>query len=240
MFSLFFPCDFVYFSLRKCPGVEGKVCGRFLPSKEHDPHQLCVACRGKSCHPDDRCDECHEWLEERCKSVLEYVEKLSLQHERKKVKKTKSSSSFPGFSPSMPVPLGLLPSSADSGVVAASASSSAECAVTFAVADLAVTTALLASMHAVQVAEHPRKRLCVTDPKELELMLANFEDWWASGRSTPRLGPSSAAQPPLVTPLVVPVLGLSTAVAIPAVATLLVILAAGGVFFPLSVAVPLP
>ena len=213
------------------------MCGRFLPSKEHDPHRLCVACRGKSCHPDDRCDECHEWLEERCKSVLEYVEKLSLQRKRKKVKKTKSSSSFSGFSPSMPVPLGLLPSSADSGVVAAFASSSAVCAVTY---DLAVTTALVASMHAFRVAEHPRKRLCVTDPKELELMLANFEDWWASGRSTPRLGPSSAVQLPLVTPLVVLVLGPSTAVAIPAVANLLVILAVGGVFFLLSVAVPLP
>ena len=58
-----------------------------LPLKEHDPHRLCVACRGKSCHLDDCCDEYHEWSEERCRSVSEYVEKLSLQHERKKERK---------------------------------------------------------------------------------------------------------------------------------------------------------
>ena len=67
---------------RKCPSVEGKVCGHFLPSKEHNPHHLFVASRGKSCHPDDRCYECHEWLEDCCKSVSAYMEKLSLQRER--------------------------------------------------------------------------------------------------------------------------------------------------------------
>ena len=92
-------------SARKCPGMEGKVCGWFLPSKEYDPHRLYVACRGKSCTPDDRCEERHEWSNERCKSVVDYVEKLTVQRERKKERTTKSSSSFSGFSPSMPITL---------------------------------------------------------------------------------------------------------------------------------------
>ena len=47
----------VVYSPRKCTGVEGKVYGRFLPTKEHDPYRLCGACKGKSCHPDVRCDD---------------------------------------------------------------------------------------------------------------------------------------------------------------------------------------
>ena len=83
---------------RKCPGVEGKVCGCLLPSKEHDPHRLCIACRGKSCTPDDWCEDCHDWTNKRCKSIADYVEKLTLQCERKTTGKY-SSSSFSGFSP---------------------------------------------------------------------------------------------------------------------------------------------
>ena len=208
-------------SPRKCPGVEGKVCGHFLSSKEHDSHCLCVACRGKSCHPDDCCNECHEWSEEPCKSVSEYAEKLSFQREKKKERKTKSSSSssFSDFSPSMPGTLEQL-SSADSGVVPTSASSAAVCAITFTVAGPAVTVAPVTSMPVVLDLKHPLKRRRVTDPKEQELMLANFEDWWVSRRSTLRPGSSSASQPLLVTPPVVPVPGPSSVLAIPAAATL--------------------
>ena len=103
-------------SPRKCPGVEGKVCGRFLPSKEHDPHRLCVVC-GEILHFDDRCEECHDWLDEQCKRVADYFEKLSLQCERKKERKTESSSSSFFSFPSMPKPLGQLPSPVSSGVV---------------------------------------------------------------------------------------------------------------------------
>ena len=83
-----------------------------------------------------------------------------------------------------------------------------------------VTAAPGTSTPVVPVTEHPRKRRRVTDPKEQELMLANFEDRWASGRSTPQPGPPSASQLPLVTPLVVSVPSLSTAVAIPATVAL--------------------
>ena len=139
----------------------------FLTSKEHDSHRLCVACRSKFCHLDDHCDECHEWSEECWKSVLEYMEKLSLQRERKKERKTKSSSSsFSGFFPSMSVPLGQLPSSADLGVVTTSASSSAVCTMTFTLAGPAVTAVLVTSTPAVPVTEHPRKTHHVTDPKD--------------------------------------------------------------------------
>ena len=62
----------------KCPGMEGKVCGHFLPSKDHDPHRLCMMCRGKSCQQDGRCDECHNWSEDRCREVAAYAETLSV------------------------------------------------------------------------------------------------------------------------------------------------------------------
>ena len=155
----------VLLSPRQCPGIEGRVCGRFLSSKEHDPHRLCVSCRGKSCHQDDRCDECHEWpeefcksvvAEEFCKSVVAYEEKLLVQHEKKKERKAKSSSSFSGFSPSMSVPLRQLLFTLPR-VVSTSASSTAVCAVTYTVAGLAVSTAPVTTP-AIPVNENPRKR----------------------------------------------------------------------------------
>ena len=88
----------------------------------------------------------------------------------------------------------------------------------FAVAGPAVTSAPVMSMPGLLVAEYPWKRHQVMDPKEREVMLANYEDWWASGRSTPWPGLSSALQPPLLTPPVVPVPGPSSALAVPAAA----------------------
>ena len=70
------------------------------------------------------------------------------------------------------------------------------------------------------VPEHPQKRRRVTDLEERELMLANFKDWWASGRSTPQPGLSSALQRQLVTPPVVLVPSPSSALAIPAAVAL--------------------
>ena len=103
-------------------------------------------CWGKSCTFDDRCEECHDCPDERCRTIANYIEKLSLQCERKKERKTKlSSSSFSGFSPSMLVPLGQLPSLAGSRVVATSASSFAVCATTYELVGPAVTTAPIVS-----------------------------------------------------------------------------------------------
>ena len=74
------------------------------------------------------------------RSVFDYTEKFSLQRERKKERKMKSSyySSFSGFFPSMLVPCGQL-SYADSGIITTSASPAAVCAVKLTVAGPAVT-----------------------------------------------------------------------------------------------------
>ena len=106
------------------------------------------------------------------------------------------SSSFSDFSPSMPVPLGQL-SSADSGVVTTSASSAAVCTVTFTVAGLAV--------HGSEGAG--------ADVGELR-GLVSFQKVYAMA------GPSSASQPPLVTPPVVSVPGPSSMLTTPAAAAL--------------------
>ena len=181
-------CVFFVFScvflLRNALLLREKCVDIFFPLKSMNCI-ISVACRGKSCHLDDCYDKCHEWSEECCRSVSAYAEKLSLQCERKRERKAKSSS-FSSFSPSVSVPLGQL-SSADS------ASSAAVCAMMFTVAVPAVTTAPVTSTPAVMVTEHPCKSRRVTDPKEWELMFVNFEDWWASGRSTQRLGLSSAS-----------------------------------------------
>ena len=79
----------------QCPGVEGKVCNRILPSKDNDPHHLCCSCHGKTCSLDGRCEECHDWSDDGCQHVCEYMLKLSLQRERKA--KASSSSSFSVF-----------------------------------------------------------------------------------------------------------------------------------------------
>ena len=181
------------------------MCNRFLPSKKHGPHRLCIACRGKSCKSDNWCEKCHDWSGDRCSCVSDYVEKLSLQRERKKERKTMSSfSSFPGFSPSMPVPLGQLPSFAGSGVVTTSPSASTVCAVTFSVAGPVVAATPFVPPSDVTSVEPSRKRCHVEDLRERERMLAEFEDFWASGKSfSLQPGLSSASQPLLVTPPVV-------------------------------------
>ena len=167
----------------------------FLPSKEHDPHRLCVACPGKSCTSYDLCEECHDWAIEHCNEVAEYVEKLSLQCKRKKERKTKSSSSFYDFSPSIPVLLGQLPSPAGSRVVTVCALSSSVCAVTYLEVGLAITAAPFVPLLTVTPVEPSCKQHRVEDPKERERMMLEFEDCWVSGKSTPRPGSSSAPQP---------------------------------------------
>ena len=75
-------CDSVYFvkvsSLHQYPGVQGKVCNCSMPSEENDPHCLCVASLGKSCTISDGCEECHDWSDDRCRRVREYMHKLFL------------------------------------------------------------------------------------------------------------------------------------------------------------------
>ena len=66
-------------SPHQCPGVAWKVCSCFLSTKENDPHLLCTSCRGKACVLEDRCEDCHDWSDEKCLCVREYLVKLSAQ-----------------------------------------------------------------------------------------------------------------------------------------------------------------
>ena len=74
---------------------------------------LCASCRGEECNIDDRCADCCDWDDEIWQHISSYHVRLAIQRERKKGRKVKaaSSSSFSGFSPSVPVPLGELSSS---------------------------------------------------------------------------------------------------------------------------------
>ena len=100
-----------------------------------------------------------------------------------------------------------------------------------------VTAAPVVSMPSVMPVELSHKCHCVTDPKERELMMLLFEDWWAFRKSIPQLGPSSTSQPHLITPpVVVPApipSAVPAAVAIPSAVTHGVF-AVGCIFFPLG------
>ena len=104
----------------------------------------------------------------------------------------------------MPLPLCQLPSPAGTGVVMTTPSLTA-CAVTFLVAALIVSAAPFVLPVNITPVEQGRKLCCIKLLRELAKMLAVFEDLWTLGRSTfPCPGPSSALQPPLVTPPVPP------------------------------------
>ena len=77
-------------SPRQCLGHSGKVCNRFLPSRDSDPYCLCTSCRGKVCIIWDICKDCHDWPDEKCHRVGEYIAKLSVQRERKKERQMKA------------------------------------------------------------------------------------------------------------------------------------------------------
>ena len=87
---LFCDCDYGFFAV-SVPGVEGKVCNRFLPSKANDPHRLCCSCRGEACSLDDHRKECHDLPDDCCKRVN--MIKLLLQQEKQIERKAKASSS---------------------------------------------------------------------------------------------------------------------------------------------------
>ena len=162
--------------LRQCPGVEGKVCNRFLLAKDTDPHCLCTSCHGKTCSLDDRCEECHDWLDDRCPRVGEYMAKLSLQQEKKherKAEASSTSSSFSGFSPAMHVPLCQLPSPAGSGAVMTTPSSSV-CAVTYSVPTPVIFTASFIAPVDVTPVNPDRKRCHLESPEEHAKMFLAF------------------------------------------------------------------
>ena len=119
-------------------------------------------------------------------------------------------------------------------MVSTSTSSTAVCTVTYAVAGPAVSAVPKSS--AVAVVENPWKWKRLTDPADRSWAWESFQDWWASRRSTPSTGTSSAPQPPLITPPIDPVPGPSLALALPAAAVLSSssVASSGIVFIPLS------
>ena len=168
------------------------MCNWFLPSKENDPHCLCVACHGTSCRNDDRCKEYHNWSDDHCNHLSDYMDKLSLQWGK-------------GFLPSMPVPPDQLPSSVGSGVVTTTSSSSV-CVVTFLATASVISATLFVSLAGITPVKPGRKRRLVESPREREKMLAAFEELWASGRSSSHRSSQSAAPQPLMVmpPVAVP------------------------------------
>ena len=167
-------------SPHKCPGVEGKVCNRFLPTKDNDPHRFFTSCRGKTWGLNDHCEECHDWSDKRCLCVSEYMNKMSAQHEKKHERKAKaSSSSFLGFSPAMPVPLCQLLSPVGSGVVT-TAPSSTVCSVTFSAVVPVISAAPFVPPLEVMPVERNCKRHCVETPEGQAKMLTASEEFWAS------------------------------------------------------------
>ena len=143
----------------QCPGFSGKVCNCFLQAKDNDLHRHCTTCRGKTCDIEDRCEDCQDWSDEKCRRVGEYLAKLSAQHEKKHERKGKvysSSSSFLGFFPSMPVPLCNLPSPVCSGIVTTTLSLAA-CSVTYSAATPIVSAAPFVPLSDVMPLEPSRK-----------------------------------------------------------------------------------
>ena len=100
------------------------MCNTFLPAKDDIPHRLCTSCLGKMCSLDNHYEECHDWFDECCQRIGEYIAKLSVQREKCKRKAEASSASFSGFSLAVPVLLCLLPSPKGSGIVTTTPSSS--------------------------------------------------------------------------------------------------------------------
>ena len=164
-------------------------------------HINCVMCHGMSCKIDNRCEECHDWSDDRFTRVSDYMHELLLQREKKHIRKAKAySSSFSFFfCPRCQLPC-QLPSPAGAGVVTTTPSSTV-CALTFSAAAPVVFAALFFLPMDVTPLEPGSKQCRIESPREKARMLATFEDIWASGQLfSPLLGPLSALQPLLVTP----------------------------------------
>ena len=65
-------------SRRKCSIVG---CGRSLPDRKYDAHNICLMCR-PICQPGRPCNECKDWPEEQRRATLSYQVKMANQRVR--------------------------------------------------------------------------------------------------------------------------------------------------------------
>ena len=68
---------------RKCPGVRGKTCGKFMSSLDVDPHPTCNLCRGQTCTRETTCSHCCLWPSEQW-TIYEKKGSYSAQKAKKK------------------------------------------------------------------------------------------------------------------------------------------------------------
>ena len=178
----------------QCPGTAGKVCTRFLPAKDKDPHLLCTNCRHKECNAEDLCGECHNWSDEMWIKVIDFISKLAAQREKKEERKVKSSS-LSGFLSSKSILLSELSGSLDSAGISTVASSTSLCTVTYAMSSQVVLVRPFISPTVSVSGELSRKR----SQEGFHMSSVSREDSWSEFR---RHGHRDLvlAQPGIVTP----------------------------------------
>ena len=71
MFVIVFVVFILVPSPCQCSSVVGEVFICLLPVKDDDPHHLCTSCRDKTCDIKNRCRDCHDWPNEKCRCVGE-------------------------------------------------------------------------------------------------------------------------------------------------------------------------
>ena len=146
-----------------------------------------MSCRAKECNIDDRCSSCHDCDDEMWLQVSSYRSKLALQQEKKA--KAASSSSFSGFSPSLPGPLCELSSSMES-VIVTSLPISSSCSVTFSSSSPIVLALLFISPDVTFAGEPSQKRR-----EDLGAILISKEKMWVQFQKCWSEVSSSLSQP---------------------------------------------
>ena len=138
-------CDYFVFMMvpspHQYPSNVVKVCNLFLPARDNNPHRLCTSCRGKTCNIGNRCEDCHDWMDELWHYVDKYRTKLCLQQDREKERRVKATSSYSFWIFSLNAFAFMPVSSSYDNTVVTSVVSSSTCAVTFTASSSVVSAA---------------------------------------------------------------------------------------------------
>ena len=66
-------------------------CSSRMSSKQHDPHDICIKCRGVICNQSDRCKECVLWTDDKMALYVSHQKALDAKRKSKaKVKARKA------------------------------------------------------------------------------------------------------------------------------------------------------